>query len=124
MSKFEMSLNNFILSNQFCFNMKLLTCVLVFFCFQFIFSFKLKFNKEKKFKILQFTDLHFGESQENDKLSLLEQTKLIQLEKPDLVVLSGDAVSGHRTSTFEVHYRNLVQPMIQNVKLDILILRM
>jgi predicted MPP superfamily phosphohydrolase len=114
MSKFKMSLNYFVQSDFF--NMKkVLTCVLVFFCFQVI-AFKLKFNKEKKFKILQFTDLHFGESQERDKLSLLEQTKLIQLEKPDLVVLSGDAVSGHRTSTFEVHYRNLVQPMIQNVK--------
>ena len=30
---------------------------------------KLKFNKRHKFKLVQFTDTHFGEDDENDKLT-------------------------------------------------------
>jgi len=77
---------------------------------------KLIFKKDKTFKILQFTDLHFGENDFSDYASLLQQEKLLELEKPDLVVLSGDAVSGHRTKEFEKSYHKLIQPMLKNVR--------
>lgn len=56
---------------------------------------QLRFNEKKEFIILQFTDLHFGEGRLKDYSSMLLQEKLIKEAKPDLVVITGDAVSGY-----------------------------
>ena len=48
-----------------------------------------------KFKLVQFTDMHYGESWERDKKSNKMQEDIIRWEKPDLAVISGDAVSGY-----------------------------
>lgn len=55
----------------------------------------LRFNSKGEFTILQFTDLHFGEGQYKDDNSMKLQEKLIILAKPDLVVITGDSVSGY-----------------------------
>lgn len=54
---------------------------------------KLKFNKNGEFKIVQFTDTHID--LENNKNLSVYQTikKVIQIEKPDFVILTGDNVT-------------------------------
>ena len=41
----------------------------------------LKFNKDHKFTILQFTDLHYGEEDKKDELSQNLQRNLIKIGK-------------------------------------------
>lgn len=57
----------------------------------------LKFNQNGKFKIVQFTDIHFQyDSYRSDSaLNLMKQ--VIRKEKPDLVVLTGDVVCSKNT---------------------------
>ncbi|KAM9965356.1 hypothetical protein ACTFIW_005172 [Dictyostelium discoideum] len=62
---------------------------------------KLKFNKNGKFKIVQFTDLHYGEAQEYDILNLIVQENVIEKELPDFVMLSGDMFSAYNIMTSE-----------------------
>ncbi len=54
----------------------------------------LKFNKNKKFKIAQFTDIHWR----NENVEQCAKTEevirqILEIEKPDLAVLSGDVVN-------------------------------
>ncbi|KAN0044633.1 hypothetical protein ACTA71_006152 [Dictyostelium dimigraforme] len=56
---------------------------------------KLKFNKNGKFKIVQFTDLHYGEADKYDVLNLIVQETVIENELPDFVILSGDMFSSY-----------------------------
>jgi len=55
---------------------------------------KLRFQKDKPFKILQMTDLHYGELIFWDLKSNQIQEKLIETTKPDLIIITGDAVTG------------------------------
>lgn len=73
-------------------------------------SSKLKFINEK-FKIMQFTDLHYGENIIKDTLSKKQQEILLDFEKPNLVVLSGDSVSGNPNKDFEESWKMLTEPM-------------
>lgn len=58
----------------------------------------LPFNEE--FKVLQFTDLHlFGSGLPKDKLTVTNMKKTVQELKPDLVVITGDAVDGKNNKT-------------------------
>lgn len=45
--------------------------------------------------ILQLTDLHLGEAARLDTLTLSLMRSIFQQEKPDLVVFSGDLISGY-----------------------------
>jgi predicted MPP superfamily phosphohydrolase len=45
--------------------------------------------------MVQFTDIHFGESESNDVLAQNLIRKVIELEKPDLAIVTGDVVSGY-----------------------------
>ena len=57
----------------------------------------LRFNAEGKFKILQFTDIHFKYNSFRSD-SVLEMMKVaIATEKPDLVVITGDVVCSDQT---------------------------
>jgi predicted MPP superfamily phosphohydrolase len=56
---------------------------------------KLQFKEGKEFTILQFTDLHYGEDGMNDVNSTILQQKLINFTSPDLVIITGDSVSGY-----------------------------
>lgn len=56
---------------------------------------ELKFNANNEFTILQFTDLHYGYSFiENSRTNAI-QIKLIENIRPDLVIITGDLVSGY-----------------------------
>ncbi|KAF0129306.1 MAG: PA14 domain-containing protein [Bacteroidetes bacterium] len=55
---------------------------------------ELKFSQNKKFKISQFTDIHWDSNQiENCRLVSETITKVLSDESPDLVILTGDIVT-------------------------------
>ncbi|MDF2935063.1 MAG: metallophosphoesterase [Paenibacillaceae bacterium] len=56
----------------------------------------LRFNKEGQFTIAQFTDIHWKDGGEKDLLSRALMEHVLHLEKPDLVVFTGDVIyTGH-----------------------------
>lgn len=57
----------------------------------------LSFNQNGKFKIVQFTDIHFQYDSYRSDSALELMKKVISLEKPDLVVLTGDIVCSKNT---------------------------
>ena len=61
----------------------------------YCFAQKLSFNADGKFTILQITDLHYGEDLWKDENNIKIQGELIERVKPDVVVVTGDVVSGY-----------------------------
>jgi predicted MPP superfamily phosphohydrolase len=55
----------------------------------------LTFNAKGKFKMVQFTDIHFGEGDETDAQNQKLITDILEQENPDFVIISGDVVSGY-----------------------------
>lgn len=55
---------------------------------------KLTFHKEGKFKIVQFTDMHYQHGNAKSDTTLLLVPKILDAEKPDLVIFTGDIVTG------------------------------
>lgn len=60
---------------------------------------KLRCRADGTFKILAISDLHYRPEPDPDGLALTE--KLIGLEKPDLVIVEGDNISGDRCATLQ-----------------------
>lgn len=54
----------------------------------------LKFNADKKFKIVQFTDVHFIYGNPKSDISLERIREVLDAEKPDLVIFTGDVIYG------------------------------
>eukprot|EP00792_Barthelona_sp_PAP020_P004948 TRINITY_DN2424_c0_g1_i1.p1 TRINITY_DN2424_c0_g1~~TRINITY_DN2424_c0_g1_i1.p1 ORF type:complete len:342 (+),score=85.04 TRINITY_DN2424_c0_g1_i1:27-1052(+) len=54
----------------------------------------LSFNSDGKFKIVQFTDIHVQNCVENDIKSQNLMKTILDKEKPDLVIITGDLISG------------------------------
>lgn len=72
------------------------------------YSDKLRFKEGQEFVILQITDLHFGETVERDENTNALVEKLIKATKPDVVAVTGDAVSGYCWDGKDQHfYQNL-----------------
>lgn len=59
---------------------------------------RLSFNQDKNFKIAQFTDMHLGlnsdESRKEAKQTFERLERIVKQEKPDLIVFTGDIVTG------------------------------
>lgn len=55
---------------------------------------QLRFDRGGRFKIVQFTDMHLsrGEAEDGQTMALVEQ--ILDIEKPQMVVLTGDTLSG------------------------------
>ncbi|MBI9060704.1 MAG: metallophosphoesterase family protein [Marinilabiliaceae bacterium] len=69
---------------------------------------KLKFNQNGNFKIVQFTDLHFLYSTQENVLNNLN--KVLDIEQPDLVIITGDLMSEpNYAEGFDV----LIQPIVE-----------
>jgi hypothetical protein len=69
------------------------------------------------FKILHFTDTHFGETSSGDvETQFTVQWPVLLAEDPDLIVITGDAVSGYswdgESGWFADVYAGVVDPMI------------
>lgn len=63
----------------------------------------LQFNKDGQFKIVQFTDTHFYIGGEKSPEVIENIKAVLESEKPDLVILTGDIVTGNgkKHSSFE-----------------------
>lgn len=53
---------------------------------------KLKFNKDGKFKIVQFTDVHFKYGNPASDVALERMNQVLDAEQPDLVIFTGDVI--------------------------------
>lgn len=71
-------------------------------------KFKLNFRQNGTFKIVQFTDLHERPKKNIKTINLME--RIVEEEKPDLVVLTGDCIDGRYCRT-----RELVKSTIDNI---------
>ena len=55
----------------------------------------IKLNSDGKLKVIQITDIHYGEDGAKDANTTAEMKDLIDWEKPDMAILTGDMVSGY-----------------------------
>lgn len=55
---------------------------------------QLKFNQDGKFKIVQFTDVHYIHQNPKSDISLERINEVLDAEKPDLVLFTGDVIYG------------------------------
>ncbi|KAH3763994.1 metallophosphoesterase family protein [Pelomyxa schiedti] len=89
--------------------MKVVGVLLGFICYCLC----LHFREDKTFKILQFTDLHFGTA---DDQTVVAENAVLDYELPiDLVVLTGDQFSGGDFANASMQYTawyNMVTPMV------------
>lgn len=74
--------------------MKKLLFALLLLNLQVVMAQELKFNKDGRFKIVQFTDVHYIQDKEESKHSLEMIQATLEHENPDLVVFTGDIVVG------------------------------
>ena len=58
-------------------------------------DYKIKLDESNKLKVIQITDIHYGEDEKDDILTTREMKKLFDWEKPDLAILTGDMVSNY-----------------------------
>ncbi|WP_345783048.1 metallophosphoesterase family protein [Akkermansia sp. N21169] len=54
----------------------------------------LKFNEDGKFKIVQFTDVHYIYNNPKSSIAIERINEVLDTEKPDLVVFTGDVIFG------------------------------
>ena len=71
------------------------TLAVLFQLLTYSFSQKLSFSPDGKFTILQISDLHYGEGLWADENNIKIQGELIERVKPDVVVVTGDIMSGY-----------------------------
>ena len=66
----------------------------------------LKFNSDNHFKVMQLTDLHFGEVGQShlDHETLTMIKSLITKEQPDFIAITGDVVSGQAWDRYEERF--------------------
>lgn len=55
---------------------------------------QLTFSREGKFKILQFTDIHFSDNNDVDQETVKLMRKILKEENPDFIMITGDTVYG------------------------------
>lgn len=67
--------------------------LVVIFSFTITNAQKLNFNKNGLFKIVQFTDVHYFHGNPKSDTSLLVIERILDVEKPDMVIFTGDIVT-------------------------------
>ncbi|MGL5227126.1 MAG: metallophosphoesterase, partial [Bacteroidales bacterium] len=71
----------------------------------------IRFNKNGECKIVQFTDVHYKVSNpDNSKLSLDVINQTLDKENPDVVMLTGDIVTG---APVEQGWLEVISPIIE-----------
>jgi hypothetical protein len=73
----------------------------------------LRFRSDGRFRIVQLTDTHFWDGGRRDARTRGLISRLLDLEAPDLVVLTGDIVEGERSPDAARSLRDASAPMAQ-----------
>lgn len=76
----------------------------------------LKYNPDGTFKIVQFTDIHWQKDGPDDKKTASLMAEILDAEKPDLVVLTGDTIEGSKMTTDDDYTKaffECTQPIVQ-----------
>lgn len=69
------------------------------------------FNEKGKFKILQFTDIHYTDDSHKDHQTTKLMKQIIEVEKPDFIIATGDTVYGPDNTKY---LENAFGPMIES----------
>lgn len=69
----------------------------------------LKFRSDQRFKIVQFTDIHWHNGEEPDRQSAALIARVAKTESPDLIVLTGDILAGGGCDDAAESLRQVVQ---------------
>jgi len=79
----------------------------------------LKYKEDYTFRIVQFADLHYGEAEDTewgptqDKNSTRVMKAILEIEQPDLVMLTGDQLTGNNIiDNATAYWEIMLQPMI------------
>lgn len=93
--------------------MKKIPTLLLFLCFLIASQAQnnLKFRADGRFKIVQFTDLHFNNPAEKGGQTLDVMRKVLKAEKPDFVIMTGDLVVGKEN--VKNAYIDLTKPIVE-----------
>lgn len=70
---------------------------------------ELKFNENKTFKIVQFTDIHMKYGNPASDVALERMNEVLDAEKPDLVIFTGDMIWGKPA---DEGLRKLTEPVV------------
>jgi len=73
---------------------------------------KLIFNEEGTFKIVQFTDIHYVHGNPLSDTTLLLISRVLDTEKPDMVVFTGDIVTGPVQQGWDAVTRPVIEKRI------------
>ena len=87
----------------------LITFVLMF-LFGILHAQDLKFESGSSFKIVQFTDVHYKPNVAESDTAIMMIKEVLDIEKPDLVVLTGDIAWG---ATTKECFDNVLEPVIK-----------
>lgn len=69
------------------------------------------FRDDQTFTIVQFTDTHFQNAEPADELTRALMEKTLDLERPDLVMLTGDIIDGGNSLDSAASWRYAVEPI-------------
>jgi 3',5'-cyclic AMP phosphodiesterase CpdA len=73
----------------------------------------LRFRSDGRFRIVQLTDTHFWDGGRRDARSRALISRVLELESPDLVVLTGDIVEGEKAQDPTRALRDALAPMLR-----------
>ncbi len=73
----------------------------------------LRFRSDGTFRIVQFTDLHWHNGEEKDRQTEAMMEVVLNAERPDLVVLTGDVIAGRPCREPATSWAQVTQPMIR-----------
>src|SRR5271168_3274715 len=72
----------------------------------------LSFNPDGTFTITQFTDLHYRNGEADDVRTLRLMSDVLDAERPNLVVLTGDVIDGSFCQNPIQSFANAVRPIV------------
>ena len=102
--------------------MKDILLILQVFLLVFFARAEFRFNENGEFTIVQLTDLHCGEDEKSDMKTQEFEREFLKKIKPDLVIISGDGVSGYTgyqlnlftdDGFFETTWRKFTDPLAE-----------
>lgn len=73
---------------------------------------ELRFRTDGTFTIVQFTDTHFTNTEPSDEQTVALMAAVLEAEKPDLVMLTGDVIDGGRCADPGAAWRLALSPIV------------